>query len=125
MCIRDRNTAVSNQNIGYLPELLTWCSDNKLFVHLDPVHEPIYFKPRIMPDELKKIITTKLSSYIENYTYSNTIKNRLQQMINLMNDKDKDDIKLFKDFKIYMKQLDGLRKHNFVEIFPMWDGYYD
>ena len=78
-----------------------------------------------MPDELKKIITTKLSSYIENYTYSNTIKNRLQQMINLMNDKDKDDIKLFKDFKIYMKQLDGLRKHNFVEIFPMWDGYYD
>ena len=118
------NTAVSNQNIGYLPELLDWCSTNNLHIHLDPVHEPVYFKPRIMPNELKQEITNKLSTYIKTYTYNDTIKHRLQQMVNLMNETDSEHDKLYKDFKVYMKQLDNLRSNNFGTVFPMWEKYY-
>lgn len=119
------NTAVSNQNIGYLPELLEWCKTEKIFVHLDPVHVPHYFNPSIIPNNLKKIITEKLNNYLLIYNYSDQIKDRLRQMINLMNVDDPNYIKLFRDFVDYGKQLDNLRSHDFEKVFPMWKGYYD
>ena len=116
---------MSNQNIGYLPELLEWCKTEKIFVHLDPVHVPHYFNPSIIPNNLKKIITEKLNNYLLIYNYSDQIKDRLRQMINLMNVDDPNYIKLFKDFVDYGKQLDNLRSHDFEKVFPMWKGYYD
>ena len=119
------NTAVSNQNIGYLPELLEWCKSKDIFIHLDPVHVPHYFNPSIIPMELKKKITKKINRYLRTYTYSDQIKDRLIQMVNLMNKQDDNFVKLFGDFVKYTKQLDNLRNNNFRNIFPIWKGYYE
>jgi len=117
------NTAVSNQNIAYIPELIDWCLEHNLTLHLDPVHEPPYFKSRIMPLELKNKITEKLTDYSKSIV-NDRIKKRLIQMVEMMNVSDELDNKLLVDFYQYMNQLDNLRNQKFTDVFPIWKNYF-
>ena len=53
---------LSNINVWYHDQTVKWFQDNNLQYQLNPVYDPVYFQPSVLPQEIKQQILSQSSS---------------------------------------------------------------
>jgi len=109
--ITDVSTAVSIQNVYYLPELLEWINTQQFSIinaTISIVRNPWFMSISSMTKEAKDLVIEKLSQYSDN----EIIKPVIQTI------KNSTTIKSAKDFINFMKILDSERQENFTKTHP-------
>lgn len=124
--------AVQLLNILYLPELIEWKTRAKFkkinvmpygagLVGLHLVYLPSYLNVKVLPLNIKKLVTEKISTFIESQTSIDFIndtygKQRWEGLLKYMNSEDWSH-KLFST-REYLAITDATRCTNFREVFP-------
>lgn len=119
-------TTVSNVNAHHMPDLYTFLLDNDFITYdnfeFSILNEPAWLNPRVMPKNLKDIITTKYKTFITlimNSKYNidkKLFSERFNNFIDYMNSGiGTSSIKTFVDKH---KQLDNIRNQNIYEVYP-------
>lgn len=115
--------SVQALNINDLPEYCDWVDSNNFLktqgrtwnYYLQPslVFYPQHLNIRILPEKLKKEITTKINSWQEKLP---TRRDKIDAIVQHMNSEDHSH--LLPRFKEYIESLDKMRGTNFSETFP-------
>ena len=82
------------------------------------MHDPKHFNMKVLPDEVKEKIATKILQETINTKYYENIKNLCNFL--LQKDKEIEDNKekYWTDFKRHLSQTDKFRNQNFADTFP-------
>jgi MoaA/NifB/PqqE/SkfB family radical SAM enzyme len=118
-------------NTFYIPEFLDWISSKNYkkynnniqsFVHPSMVHYPQYLNLKVLPSELKKIITERITDMM--HKFPNQPMDKYIGIVNFMNDGDwSEKMPMLVE---YINELDRLRqtsfKKTFSELVPYFDG---
>lgn len=114
--------SVHMMNMFYLADYAQWIEDQNFkkvtkgfngYFHPGVVHYPPYLSIQNYPAELKKIVTEKLLAFEER---SKKKSNKIQGIINLMNEADHSD--RLPQTCDYIRRLDAERGTSFAKIFP-------
>lgn len=106
-------TAISIQNIFYLPELLTWIkSKNFDSAHLSSVFNPSFLEVSNITAQAQSVILNKLTKYHVTDRYIDSF---MPKFIDIVKNARLSD---GKEFCVEMKKLDSLRGESFYKIAP-------
>jgi MoaA/NifB/PqqE/SkfB family radical SAM enzyme len=99
---------VSAYNIYYIDEFFSWCYNVGLpKPWLGRVHNPVYMRPSVWPQEVKTVIIDQLNNSMHEDT-----KYWSKLMLNT------DDSEFFNEFKLRLYKHDNYRKTSFSSTFP-------
>ena len=107
-------TTINVFNIAYLDELAPYVDEwGPDFWYINILHHPTEFDIQQLPVDLKKIVTDKLLK-------TKTRKTEIMDAVNYLNS---EPLTVMDDYKDSLtrkiKQIDGYRKENFSEVFPL------
>ena len=111
-------------SIGYLPDLLTYLTDELKFTDDDKIEFNFVFgspklNPQLLPKQIKKIYTKKLESFLAVTPFVKLFKSIISSSINYMGEVDKHDE--FQSMIDYLDTLDNLRGNNWKSLWPeLW-----
>lgn len=103
---------LSNLNVLYHNETVSWFKENNIPFLINPVYNPAYFSPRVLPDSVKKAITESDSEHkLDKLILSNT-KNNLNLWNKFVSEIHRQD--KIKQIKIdnYLPELANIIKNN-------------
>ena len=108
-------------SIGYLPDLLTFLTDELNFTDEDSIQFNFIFgsitlSPHLLPQQVKKLYTKKLESFLANTKFPNLFESIISSSINYMNEVNNE--KDFYTMTDYLDQLDGLRGNDWKLLWP-------
>lgn len=98
-------TTVNMHNIYYLPELIQWAKEQKIYYWFNILHEPLHYNIRILPPEIKKKVGEKLKGISE-----------LEPILNFMNDGYIPEH--YKYFFANTRERDKIRNERYQLVFP-------
>lgn len=107
------NCTISNLNIILLNKLLSWASDNQIYVQLSLVFSPEHYAVENLPQELIDLAKQRLSPWIVQYPFIETLLKTLKS--NTTN---------WKEFCQIIDQRDNYRKNSIFDILPEYKKYW-
>lgn len=121
------NPAVSLLNIWHLPDFYKeWVEAGLLEPqNIDAylVFDPAYYDVQRLPADIKKVITEKYSTFINNYLHAkgadDNTKRKLKYLVDYMNEQQ---LPMLDEFYTVTAKLDNLRGEEFYSIFPELEG---
>lgn len=98
-------------NIMYMDDMLNYHRDNNMDceIHFNTVYEPKHVSAKVLPPEVKKIITDKFSNHSDS---------RIQNMLRYMNGEQLDVEQYMPEFVRQTKFSDEYRGESFAKTFP-------
>jgi hypothetical protein len=111
-------------SVGYLPELLTYLTDELKFTDDDKMEYNLVFgditlNPQLLPNEVKQMYTKKLERFLENTSNHELFKGIITTSINQMNEKDESSS--FHKMTDFLDSLDNLRGNDWKSLWPeLW-----
>ena len=114
-------------SVGYLPELLTYLTDELKFTDDDNLEYNLVFgditlNPQLLPNEVKQMYTKKLERFLENTSNHELFKGIITTSINQMNEKDESSS--FHEMTDFLDSLDKLRGNDWKSLWPeLWVPY--
>ena len=125
---------VSALNIWYLPDFAQFLFDQNYkkigihdhqgMFHPGVLHYPQYMCAKVLPKEMKQIITEKIDNFMLKYPEKNKVQ-ELKNMTNFMNSEDWSDKWL--PLNKYIRSIDKMRKtdfnSDFAELYKIWSKY--
>jgi len=114
-------------SVGYLPELLTYLTDELKFTDDDNLEYNLVFgditlNPQLLPNEVKQMYTKKLERFLENTSNHELFKGIITTSINQMNEKDESSS--FHEMTDFLDSLDKLRGNDWKSLWPeLWVSY--
>ena len=94
---------ISAMNVYYIGKVYDYFSARGIAVSRNYVHEPVYYRPDVLPNNIKKLIINKHKSY----AFADEIKSILKTENNQ-----------FHNFIKITQEFDKIRNQSFKEIFP-------
>jgi len=125
---------VSALNIWYLPDFAQFLFDQNYkkigihdhqgMFHPGVLHYPQYMCAKVLPKEMKQIVTEKIDNFMLKYPEKNKVQ-ELKHMTNFMNSEDWSDKWL--PLNKYIRSIDKMRKtdfnSDFAELYKIWNKY--
>ena len=116
---------ITSLSIGYLPDLLTFLTDDLNFTDEDNIQFNFIFgrlnlSPHLLPQQVKKLYIKKLESFLANTKFPNLFKAIISSSINYMNEANKE--KDFYTMTEYLDTLDDFRGNDWKLLWPELQG---
>ena len=125
---------VSALNIWYLPDFAQYLfdkdykkigiHDHQGMFHPGVLHYPQYMCAKVLPKEMKQIITEKINNFMLKYPEKNKVQ-ELKNMTNFMNSEDWSD--KWSALNKYIRSIDTMRQtdftSDFAELYELWSKY--
>ena len=124
------NCVVSAYNILTITEFLQHLHDVGILSWLDtrivlyPISSDFSLDANALPPSLKRIAKKKIEDFILTLPKYSKVISDLEIIKNYINDEEVD-VKHWKNFKLFNKDLDTIRRENFTEIFPELASWYE
>lgn len=112
------NTCVQNLNVLGLDLLLSWASEQGLFVNLDTLTYPRWFEPACLPQGLIDLARDRLISLPEK------VRNNTQGFSSVLACLQKSDLTHWPQFQEYIVSKDKYRKQNIIDHIPELENYF-
>jgi MoaA/NifB/PqqE/SkfB family radical SAM enzyme len=121
------NCTVNAYNVFYIPDFCDWTAAQNFkkinmlengggFPSIGYVHGPTHLNCKVLPKDVKQIITDKYDKWYNSFDKKWYGLERVHKIVEFMNSEDKS--KHFKQFISYTNKVDTIRNTNFQKTFP-------